>query len=82
MPAAAGIAKASAIPAAFSFRRIQKTTIVFSYDSQKLSPDGSYAPGDGLASDAVFEFIDSEDADGMKTVTLVAEAGASGSVFA
>ncbi|MCI5682329.1 MAG: phosphodiester glycosidase family protein [Clostridiales bacterium] len=62
--------------------KIQKTTIVFSYDSQKLSPDGSYAPGDGLASDAVFEFIDSEDADGMKTVTLVAEAGASGSVFA
>ena len=68
--------------AVVSSASINKTTIVFSYDSTKLTPEGSYAPGDGLASDAVFEFTDADGADGIKTVTLVAQAGASGSVFA
>lgn len=65
-----------------SSAQIKKTAVVFNYDSTSLTPEGSYAPGDGLASDAVFEFTDSDGENGQKTVTLVAEAGASGSVFA
>ena len=68
--------------AVVSSANINKTTIVFSYDSTKLTPEGSYAPGDGLASDAVFEFTDADGENGLKTVTLIASAGASGSVFA
>lgn len=68
--------------AVVSSASINKTTLVFSYDSTKLTPEGSYAPGDGLASDAVFEFTDADGENGLKTVTLTAVAGASGSVFA
>lgn len=64
-----------------SSSKIKKTAIVFSYDPSKLTPEGEYAPGSGLASDAVFEFTEEDGADGLKKVTLTAEAGASGSVF-
>ena len=51
--------------AVVSSASINKTTLVFSYDSTKLTPEGSYAPGDGLASDAVFEFTDADGENGL-----------------